>query len=174
MPPWMKVRYCTADGCPVYSTMMYHPKNMLLTKAAMQEVGGKFRTAHTAGTRAMQAGQATLKAFAPLDVEDEAFWAKAWGHEKSRPTLVCLGQALPAYLQPIWLKMVSWDTWAKLSKDDEMSMRPLMEYIQRNDGETLPFRTARPHERLADCGIPDYFHGPVGLQELATEVVVET
>ena len=120
----------------------------------------------------MQAGQATLKAFALLDVEDEAFWAKAWGHEKSRPTLVCLGQALPANLQPVWLKMVSWDTWAKLSKDDELSMRPLMEYIQRNDEETLPFRTALPHERLADCGVPDYFHGPVGLQELATEVVV--
>ena len=26
LPPWMKVRYCTSEGIPIYSTMMYHPQ----------------------------------------------------------------------------------------------------------------------------------------------------
>ena len=82
--------------------------------------------------------------------------------------------ALPAALQAHWGVLAAWDVRQvpKLAAPVETQVAPLLHHVQDDDGRTLFFRTARPLERLRDCGLAGYYAANARLGRLATQGVV--
>ena len=81
---------------------------------------------------------------------------------------------LPERLRDSWQLLVKWpcEGTNKMTKAEEVSLVPLKTWIEGDEGQTCPFRTPRPHERLKDCGLQNYFQGSSRLASMATKTVI--
>ena len=157
-PPWMRTREyeVSSTGDPLYSTLFYHPKHLLLKDDFYEEFVTAVKV-HPEGYRV---------------VEDRMI--VQWNHPHTIEIVLRWGKYFPEHIRHLWTILVHWkcETAGKLSKEEEKALVPLKTWIEGDDGRTCPFRTPRPIERLRDCGLEDYFSGSERLVKMATKTVI--
>ena len=173
-PPWLRSREITDQGQVLYSTMLYHPNNMLYPTAMFKKCDNPGAEPPVGAHGFDQADGADEDEF-PLTPD-------AGRTVDPCPRDWCLHPSVPPlnWLEIILLRfhaavnvLFSWnpDNHQKMSRADEKSVNALKEWIQAQDG-SCGFRLPRAHERLKDCGLHGYFHGSKRLQLMATIGVI--